>query len=60
MGPIFVKLAMNFLRQKATEQFIKTVVVELLEVVVKQTESDLDDRILQSAKSAWGYEDAQG
>jgi hypothetical protein len=37
-----------------TEKFLKRTIIAALEKIVDRTESDLDNRLLQYAKEAWG------
>jgi hypothetical protein len=37
-----------------TERFIKGLVVQVLELIVKRTETEEDDRLLAAAKREWG------
>ena len=50
------KVLVNLVAQLATQQFVKDAVVIGLEKLVKKTESDVDDRLLNAAKKSWGME----
>jgi hypothetical protein len=43
--------------QLMTERFIKRLVVQALEAIVKKTATPEDDRVLQEAKAAWNIQD---
>lgn len=51
-----VSILAGMLTTLMTERFIKFLVVKGLEVLVKKTESDADDKILAEAKKAWQVE----
>lgn len=55
---ILGKVGMSLLMSLLTEAFIKKAVIACLELLVKRTESDIDDKILKAAKEAWGFPDA--
>ena len=50
------KVLVNLVAQLATQQFVKDAVIIGLEKLVKKTESDVDDRLLNAAKKSWGME----
>ena len=52
LGGILLGMGMSLL----TEKVIKSLIVLGLEKLVKKTESDADDKVLQEAKKAWGVE----
>ena len=57
MGAIAATLgtiAMSMLTQLLTKTFIRKLVVVLLEKLVKRTETDIDDKLLEAAKKSWG------
>ena len=47
------QVGLGLLTSLLTEVFLKRLIVILLEKLVKRTESDLDDQLLQEAKKAW-------
>lgn len=49
VGGTLVKMAARLM----TEKFIKTLVIQALEAIVKRTETKEDDRLLQEAKKEW-------
>jgi hypothetical protein len=51
------RIALSMLASLLTEAFIKRTVVLVLERLVARTESDIDNRILDAAKDAWGLAD---
>lgn len=51
--PILGKIAVSLLMSLATESFIKAFVIAGLEWAAKQSENDVDDKIVQSVKEAW-------
>lgn len=51
------KALVGMLAQLAAEQFVRELVVYLLEVLVKKTETKVDDELLKKAKEAWEIED---
>lgn len=55
-GAAIAGVLMTMGAQLMTERFIKRLVVRGLSLVVKRTETDEDDKLLQSAKEAWGVE----
>lgn len=52
VGGVLVSMA----AQLMTERFIKHLVVQALEAVVKKTATDEDNRLLEEAKKAWNVE----
>lgn len=50
------KVLLSMLTALFTEKFLKVAIVEGLEKLAAKTQSDLDDKLLQAAKEAWGYE----
>jgi hypothetical protein len=50
LGQVLVSLLSALL----TEAFLKRIIVMVLERVVSRTESDIDNKILEAAKEAWG------
>lgn len=50
------KVILSMITALFTERFLKVAIVEGLEKLAKKTESDLDDKLLQAAKEAWGYD----
>lgn len=40
-----------------TEKFVKLLIVKLLEIIVKRTQTDVDDKLLAEAKKSWGMEE---
>lgn len=49
LGKIGVSLVSSLL----TEAFLKKAVIIALEKLVKKTENDVDDKLLEAAKEAW-------
>lgn len=49
LGSLGIKLLMSLV----TEAFMKKAIVISLEKLVKRTESDVDDQLLNAAKDAW-------
>lgn len=47
------KIAMSLLMSLMTEAFLKKALLVGLEKLVKRTESDADDKLLEAAKEAW-------
>lgn len=52
VGGVLVSMA----AQLMTERFIKRMVVQALEAIVKRTETPEDNRLLDEAKRAWNVE----
>lgn len=50
-------VAIKMLTQLATESFLKKAGIIALEKIAAKTETDADDKILQSAKEAWNMND---
>lgn len=46
---VFISLASSLL----TEAFLKKMIIFALEKLVKKTETDVDDKLLQEAKKVW-------
>lgn len=59
LGPaakLLGSLVMELLLALITKSFLKKVLITVLEKLVKQTESDIDDKVLAAAKEAWEAE----
>jgi hypothetical protein len=54
IGLLLGKIGTSLLLSLLTEAFAKRLLVASLESLVKKTESDVDDKILQAAKESWG------
>ncbi len=52
LGSLLVELGMALV----TKKLLKKVIILILEKLVKRTESDLDDKVLEAAKEAWSEE----
>lgn len=50
---ILGKIAVSMLMSLMTEAFLKKAVLIGLEKLVKKTENDVDDKLLEAAKDAW-------
>jgi hypothetical protein len=50
-------LALELLMTLITKEFLKKIIILVLEKVVKKTESDIDDKVLAAAKEAWEKEE---
>ena len=59
--PIIFKMLLSTLASMAmslvTKNFLKKIIIFGLEKIVKATESDADDKLLQAAKEAWEASD---
>lgn len=53
-GTLIGGVLMSMAAQLLTERFLKRLVVQALEAVVKKTETDEDNKVLEEAKKAWG------
>lgn len=53
LGSALGKTLLHLLTSLMTEKFFKTAIVAGLEKLVKRTQNDLDDQLLQAAKEAW-------
>ena len=53
LGAALGKTLLGLLTSLMTEKFFKTAIVAGLEKLVKRTQNDLDDQLLQAAKEAW-------
>ena len=53
LGAALGKTLLHLLTSLMTEKFFKVAIVAGLEKLVKRTQSDLDDQLLQAAKEAW-------
>ena len=53
LGAALGKTLLHLLTSLMTEKFFKTAIVAGLEKLVKRTQNDLDDKLLQAAKEAW-------
>jgi hypothetical protein len=51
--PILGKVAVSLLMSLATESFIKSFVLAGLEWAAKQSENEVDDKIVESVRQAW-------
>lgn len=51
------KVLLSMITALFTEKFLKVAIINGLEKLVDKTESDLDNKLLAAAKSAWGYEE---
>lgn len=56
LGTTLAGVGLSMLGQLATERFIKRMVVHALEMVVKRTDTDEDNKMLDDAKRAWNVE----
>jgi hypothetical protein len=56
LGLLLGKIGTSLLMSLMTEAFIKRLLVIALEQLVKKTEADWDDKILQDAKKTWGLD----
>lgn len=57
IGTSVAKVGLSLLTSLLTEAFIKRMLVAGLEAMVKRTDNDTDDKVLQAAKDAWGLHD---
>jgi carbamate kinase len=55
-GAMLVGILASLGAQLLTERFLKSALVQGLAILVKKTETDEDDKLLQEAKKAWGVE----
>lgn len=53
LGGVLGHALLGMLASLVTESFLKKAVILALEKVVKKTDSDIDDKLLQAAKEAW-------
>lgn len=53
LGAALGKTLLHLLTSLMTEKFFKTAIVAGLEKLVKRTQSNFDDQLLQAAKEAW-------
>lgn len=56
LGLLLGKIGTSLLMSLMTEAFIKRLLVIALEQLVKKTEADWDDKILQDAKKSWNID----
>lgn len=47
------KIGVSLLLQLVTESFIKSMIIHSLECLVKKTQTDVDDNLLQAVKDSW-------
>jgi hypothetical protein len=53
LGLTLAKVGFNLIASLVTEAFLKNLIVHTLEVLVKKTTSDADDKILKDIAEAW-------
>ena len=53
LGLVLAKVGFNLIASLVTEAFLKNLIVHTLEVLVKKTTSDADDKILKDIAEAW-------
>lgn len=56
-GAALVGVLASMAAQLLTGPFLKKAIVHGLEVLVKKTETDEDDKLLKDAKQSWGMAD---
>lgn len=54
LGLTLAKVGFNLIASLVTEAFLKNLIVHTLEVLVKKTASDADDKVLKDIADAWG------
>ena len=60
LGAALGKVLLSMVTSLFTEAFLKKALVYGLEKLAKKSQTDLDDKLLQAAKEAWGMEDEKG
>jgi len=56
LGTTLAGITLSMAGQLVTERFVKRMIVNALELLVKKTATDVDDKILGDAKRAWNVE----
>jgi len=56
LGTTIAGIVLSMAGQLVTERFVKRMIVNALEILVKKTATDADDKILGDAKRAWNVE----
>lgn len=56
LGLVLAKVGFNLIASLVTEDFIKKLIVHTLQMVVKRTAADTDDKLLKDVAAAWGVE----
>lgn len=56
LGTALGKVMLSMVTALFTETFLKKAIVYGLEKIAKKSQTDLDDKLLQAAKEAWGMD----